>query len=527
MDSSNHVRCQPAFRSLPWDGNHLASQDDWLRTGSWDEKWNSKRGLYLEEVRRHKARRSSESGVSYAESHTPPATQAAHSIPTPQLCTKSDLLKEASQLPMSKTTPDLSLRFERYPDCIDPIANDDLPLTGVTREQATWPDLQLSPFDKDTTLPTISHISNYPPMEGPLERYLAQDDYVPNVDGSQGVHEALLRLRSLRANALQLRSVLRTKRKLLLDKQTEKVTADEAFMRFVREHITILVNAACSEKVDTLYELFKAMQDARDEYGPFQNDCDETERSLDDTEFEMGVIEGRIHKKDPNSTPLTPSQDERKSSGDEVLRLSPSSFLNFGLDYRNEYHPLHSQYLSRLGDLDLASERLHTLGNEYHELLSSRESRLLVGLDLEENLQALLAALPEQQLKLQEEIIEIEKDVDRLYSDCLAAGIEVDNVDDADDLSTKYEYKSEEGAGESDDILAGNPSAQTEASSSQSRFALLHPRSEYVLGGKQHAISIDPASAHLSTHPTLHIKRSAPGLLKDPEMPSRDEEEFL
>ena len=478
MDSSIHVRCQPAFCSLPWEGNYLASQVDWDGTSSLDERWRNRRELYLEEVRRHKARSSSESGVSYAEGHTPLTTQLARSLPTPQLYTISDQLKEVSQLPMSKTTPDLSPSLERYPDCIDQIENGDLPLTGATAEQETLPDLQLNTSDQDTTHPTIGRTSNYPPREGPLERYLAQADYVPNADGSQGVHEALLRLRSLRANALQLRSVIRTKRKLLLDKQSEKVTTDEAFMRFVREYMSTLANTTCSTEVITLNELFKAMQDTRDEYGPLQDDCDQIERRLDDTEFEMGVIEGRIHKKGPTSTPLTPSQDERKSSANEILRLGPSSFLNFGPDYRNEYHPLHSKYLSRLGDLDLASERLHTLGKEYHELLSSRESKLLVGLDLEENLQALLAALPEQELKLEEEIVEIEKDVDRLYSDCLAVGIDVDNVDDADDFLTSDEYRSEEGSNESGDIFEGISSSRPETSSSQSTFTLPFPRTE-------------------------------------------------
>ena len=81
-------------------------------------------------------------------------------------------------------------------------------------------------------------------------------------------------------------------------------------------------------------------------------------------------------------------------------------------------------------------------------------------------------------LKLKEEIVEIEKDVDRLYSDCLAAGIDVDNVDDADDFLTSDEYRSEEGSNESGDILEGISSSHSETSSSQSTFTLPFPRTE-------------------------------------------------
>ena len=84
----------------------------------------------------------------------------------------------------------------------------------------------------------------------------------------------------------------------------------------------------------------------------------------------------------------------------------------------------------------------------------------------------------QQELKLKEEIVEIEKDVDRLYSDCLAAGIDVDNVDDADDFLTSDEYRSEEGSNESGDILEGISSSHSETSSSQSTFTLPFPRTE-------------------------------------------------
>ncbi|KAL5323545.1 hypothetical protein ACEPPN_008084 [Leptodophora sp. 'Broadleaf-Isolate-01'] len=379
----------------------------------------------------------------------------------------------------------LAAKLQPSPESIDQIEDIFLLHPDVPTEQPSSPRFQIGHYDSGGEHHVVPGVSSYAHTEGQLERYFAQDDYVPNAADDQNTNESFLRLRSLRANALRTRSLLRTKRKLLQDKQSAKAAADEAFMRYVREHVSASEFTTLSTKSDTLDQLFNNMQETRDMFGPLQNEYDEIEETLDDMEFEMAMIEGRIHKDTTISSPETPSQDRQKDPIGKASPLAPSSFMDFGSDSTEDYHPLHAQYLSRLGDLDLARERLQDMRQEMQALLSSKETRLNVGLDLHESLQTILAELPEQISASRDEIVEIEKDVERLYSICLAAGIDVDNLGDRNEPSTAEDNEEREannaakitnkGGDILDDVL---PFPSTDTQNSQSTFPLLLPRTE-------------------------------------------------
>ncbi|KAH7395593.1 hypothetical protein BKA64DRAFT_62328 [Cadophora sp. MPI-SDFR-AT-0126] len=297
-----------------------------------------------------------------------------------------------------------------------------LPLSDDTTELQLTTRFQLGSYEKNESQPEVFGASSFLNTQGPLERFLAQDAFSGNVEGQQNTNATILRLRTLRANALRLRSMLRTKRKLLHDKQLAKVEADDAFMRYVREHMFASESSVDSIRFDVLRELFDTMQETRNIYGPLQEDYNEAEETLDDTEFELGMVEGRFHKTTIPSSPETSIPIESQLSP-----LASGSLTDSSSEAGEETHPLHSQLLSRLGDLDIATERLGSMRQEYENLLSDQESRFKVGYGLPESLRSRLAELPERQLELEEDIAEVEKDVEKLHSDCLAAGLLVND----------------------------------------------------------------------------------------------------
>jgi hypothetical protein len=306
-----------------------------------------------------------------------------------------------------------------------------------------------------------------------MDRFLDQDD---EFHGSREDPERLKewsRLRSLRTNALRLRSQLRMKRAELHERQLAKSTADEAFIRYVREHRPV---SSPSQNLDAYYT---AMQTARDEYGPLEYDYNQFEDILDETEFEMAKIEGRLYNSKISTAIETPSFDQ--PTQDSGIPAAPSSFLGLSSDTQDEYHPLHVEYLSRLGDLDLAKERYHNMKHERQSLISERESRSRIGLELQGDLQVFLNELPAREAEVQGEIAEIELDVLRLRSECLAAEIDLkENNDGSESSRDEREDDTMDVPVETEKVSVQErspPSQNRRTESSLSMFPLLLPQS--------------------------------------------------
>jgi len=272
-------------------------------------------------------------------------------------------------------------------------------------------------------------------QSGPMERFLSQDDFLAGIENDpERMEEEGRRLRSLRTNALRLRSVLKIKRKELKVKEAAKSSADEAFIRHVRENQSIQPHPdaqTCPDKTADSY--YVAMQTARDLYGPLEDEYTRIEDILDETEFEMARIEIRLYGPEP--APPQGSEFDSLSFFPQVAdMLAPASasgsLLGLSIERPAQYEPIHAEYLSRLGDLDLARERYQNMTQEHESLLAEQESRSRVGMDLHPNLKAFLEDLPARKAALQGEITEIELDVEKLKSKCLQAGINLEELSD-------------------------------------------------------------------------------------------------
>jgi hypothetical protein len=247
----------------------------------------------------------------------------------------------------------------------------------------------------------------------PLERFLAQESGPTDYDSDpQRLEEGWGRLRNLRASTLRLRGQLRQLRKELHRREFAKSSADDLFMKHVRELRSASIshlNQDIFKSEDTILEAqYAAIQAARDDYGPIFDDYNNMEDLLDQQEFEMAKIESRLYH---------PTIDETLPSGPSLIGLSSES--------PPKLHPLHISYLSRLGDLDLVRERLQNMIQERDSILYDQESRLRVGMNVHENEQNFLDQFPLQEAALLGELVAIEQDIERLKEACLEEGIEL------------------------------------------------------------------------------------------------------
>lgn len=245
---------------------------------------------------------------------------------------------------------------------------------------------------------------------GPLERYLAQEDALTELGGDR--EEEWGRLRAMRAETLRLRAKVREMRKKLQTKESDKSTADGAFIKYVREYRSasfIQPETKSDISVDSLLERhYAALQESRDQYGPLYDEYDKLEDLLDQQEFEMGKIEGRLY-----------------NSNIHDISTPEPTLLGLSSHPPQELHPLYSSYLSRLGDLDLAKERHQNMLQERDKLLYIQESRTRVGLVMQESDLDFLNEFSAQETSLLGEITVIEQDLERQKEECLEEGIEL------------------------------------------------------------------------------------------------------
>lgn len=348
--------------------------------------------------------------------------------------TSPDLLLRPTKIDSNETQPGPS------PGTNNTLPSRDLPLITAEVERPASPRIRMRSFQAEAPRTLFSTRS------GPMEKFLSQNDHLTGLEKNpERMREEGQRLRLLRTNALRLRAQLKIKRKELKEKEAAKASADETFIRYVRENRLISSISKAPTLADKTAEpYYVAMQTARDVYGPLEDEYTRIEDLLDETEFEIAKIEIQLYGLE--TTP--PPEDELASQtslaqGADFLQTGSEldSFLGLSAGHPDQYEPIHAEYLSRLGDLDLARERFQNMTQEHESLLAEQESRSRVGMELHPNLKTFLEELPAKEAALQEEITEIELDVERLRSQCLEAGINLDEFSDGSRSEMDFEQE--------------------------------------------------------------------------------------
>ena len=273
-----------------------------------------------------------------------------------------------------------------------------------------------------------SSLTLEPPVTDSVELLLEQDDLSDLEDDPERAEIERKKLRKLRIRVLRKRADLRVKRVQLRRKEAIKVSADSEFMSFVQEKIAkhLLLAQDPVQRTDDsisrdLEQYFAAMQVARNEYGPLEDDYNQLADALDDLEFDLARAEGRVYK------PISP--DSRKSL---------SSVTASSLSTQEGYPPLLVSYFTRVGDLENAKEKYEEMMQEQETLQHTRKTKEMWGREFDPELILFLKQLPEKLTVMEAQIKVIETDIEQLRTQCEEQGIDVDITldDDAESIRT-------------------------------------------------------------------------------------------
>ena len=234
------------------------------------------------------------------------------------------------------------------------------------------------------------------------------------------------RIRYLRFYIWRLRSKIHDMRLALRQQQQIKSSADNVLL----QRITVQELEAPSQMSQnrmaekSIPQLMQDSRDARDVYGPLEDDCTQLEDNLTRHEFELTRLEERLYGHssqhstiDEDNLPLPSSHSQSSRQDNSLIEDSDDE------DESPKFHPLVKEFLSATGDLDLLRERLYELLEEKAALDDKRESRERFGLSLPYDEQDFLNNFQSEHDNLVKDIQQLEVKVEGLKQDCLFKGL--------------------------------------------------------------------------------------------------------
>jgi hypothetical protein len=229
-------------------------------------------------------------------------------------------------------------------------------------------------------------------------------------------NEILERAKLLRAEIWGLRSRILEKRTFLREVEYAKSVADDKYMKFIRTHD--FPNLSLSDKLkaeQTLLKLFGECERLRNEYGPLEDDCNILETILNNGEYEMQKLEAALDKR-WKQAPRINQESESPESSAPASNYSTSEFSQ-------NFHPLVTKYLSKLGDVEIFRERVDWHRDEKLTLEEEKETKERVQLKLAEADQEWLDNYVEAELALLGQLKEAEREAERLRAQCFSLGL--------------------------------------------------------------------------------------------------------
>ena len=255
-----------------------------------------------------------------------------------------------------------------------------------------------------------------PPQTAQIDIRLDTRSQMPEDDVLIPVRKEWEKIQKRRVVTWGLRSKLHEMRKILREKQYAKSAADDRYFQTLRSKSldTVHETGGISNPQKSLAELLQDCEQARDEYGPLEDDCNLLEDQLGQHEFELTKLEEIFYTR----------QSESQFLGAEAQKSEPTSPASYnGSEVVVDSHPLVSQYLSKLGDVDIFRERLDWHIEEKESLEYEKDSRQRVGLDLASDDQEWLDNYENAISALQTHITEAEIEAEKLKQLCLARGL--------------------------------------------------------------------------------------------------------
>ncbi|CZR67203.1 uncharacterized protein PAC_17102 [Phialocephala subalpina] len=251
-------------------------------------------------------------------------------------------------------------------------------------------------------------------------------------------------IQKLRADVWNLRSQIHQMRASLRVKQEVKSAADDILFRRITYMTARGLNLTDSSSSPfpgqkSLMQLMDDCQEARNEYGPLEDDCNRLEDRVSQQEFRLARLEDHFFAKlkESQSQPSRPPPPS-------LLNVEHSASSSIASDdddddfEPSEYHPLVNDYLSKLGDLDLMQERLDEFRDEKAALEAEKQSRHRFGLTLDADDQEWLDDAETEHAEIIGKIHSLEKELEILKRKCLSK-----NLIDEDGEPTSFQSQEE------------------------------------------------------------------------------------
>ncbi|KAL2025156.1 hypothetical protein VTK56DRAFT_158 [Thermocarpiscus australiensis] len=260
----------------------------------------------------------------------------------------------------------------------------------------------------DFRLPPPRHAPFGPAVVRPRaqhSRHASSTSYTSESEDSDGATRSLYRdgerrelrekMESKRRRIWQLRHGLAGKRKELRELRRRKDDMDNAFMQFLRPHLTSRSRAAVLP-IDVIGERFRQMQGIRDEYYAAESAYEAMELELDHEEAELEKLvedtsripRGRVvaGRQEPFFANAQPMRRDRAEAAEEKVDSSsgqdgpgppsPVTLLGISGELHEDIHPLYQELLEAAGDRQLAKEYCEDLEMHHEKILYHLEIEL-------------------------------------------------------------------------------------------------------------------------------------------------------
>ena len=238
------------------------------------------------------------------------------------------------------------------------------------------------------------------------------------------------KIERFRVECWSLRSKVRDLRRDLREKEGDKSRADDKLIQRMSMEVFGLSPSrnAAAQDGKSIAEFMEECRNARDVYGPLEDECNLLEDQLSAQEFELTKLEKQFNRRwrqPPRVETTIPTLAAPQSS-------SPKAPTTPDIEEIPQDHPLVNEFESRLGDLDILKERLIDLEEERDILAEERDSRERVGISLATEDQNWLNNSQRLLDHLHESIPTTQADVDRLKMECLSRGLLDENGEPTD-----------------------------------------------------------------------------------------------
>jgi hypothetical protein len=246
-------------------------------------------------------------------------------------------------------------------------------------------------------------------------------------DGGIQLYTLLQRIRRLSEIVWGLRSQVQEQRGIIRSKQYVKAAADDKYMQLARLkesgadkgiHLT-------NPEGKSLQELFQECECVRAEYGPLEDDCNTLEDRLGSEEYELMRLEENFVRICKLAIPY----DSQPSSPDIVVEGRSERSMS---DEIQNFHPLVTEYLSKLGDVDIFRERHERHLEEKEALEADKETRGRVNRTLSPEGEAWLQKSNDLENEILRDLRQARTEAEELRKQCLAAGLLDENGEPKD-----------------------------------------------------------------------------------------------